>query len=925
MNKENYSSDIFALQEIKFEHLLNYISTVTVNDEYQLELDETSESSQRWKKLEIDFYQNTNERSSILDRIDEYISLERDMYLRYEESNRYVNKIVEKSLLNTGKISQNINFLHVRLLNNFTILSWNSRYELTGKLKEIFEANLTTEVEYVKTLFHVEYYAKSELYINLSTYFILVSTAMRTMVEYSSSDIVLSTTENYLLNNFLASHGFFLFNEVPLTNKSEFALNLIKLYQTKGTKENIKLLNEIFSNGQLEPYYLYLYFDKPRWINEGSPLSKVGYYQFLKVKMFDETETFQTVYNTLEENNSDRMIGYSQIVQQDNSWQVDEEELFEREIFLVKTKYCYLEGQVDLESYNLEYSSLMELLDFAHDRIGLNNLNSSIKDLVLSTDFLNYATNKRVDLDTDFSYLRKRNQRNVPILNVNQTFKNSFIINPTVSNLNEIISQNRQNYQSNIKNLKNSFAYSDLKLARSKFKTDHFNNSTNFTSDIITSSLEEYLEQENSILFNLIKNDEKFSVVANDNFVSATENTSFELRLKGILLDTDPKSNLGMNVTELFQYFLPYYSKISGGSLSHVFNELYYSLRLSDINDKVRGNKIYLDTFKHRPFPYKYGFETKYPYLSSNGYQFNYLSATHFQKLFVDISIISLIKNVHELNGISLKDRLIVNLIKKAYEELISENHEKTFGIKNHEEFYEQRWSYKEFNQSYYSYEQDVNFVKFLSSSAVKKSMMVDSMLFSFIKNSQDLIKIIDSLITKSAIKLDREFSSILLDGRNSTGVTTIEEFYEKRWSYKEFNQSYYKYEQDGVNFVKFLNTVFKSILLDKGLFNSSKITQDKFEYLDSISKSINNVVKRDFSSRLLDGRNSNGITTIEEYINKRHFYQDDSNGFIDMYVDENSLSTTTYQDDNDDIYPSGLSKAYRKQILYDKFSITKT
>lgn len=314
--------------------LLEALQSFVILNSHLLEEAETMTARENFNKLEDDFLDST-----YVDFI-EYMNTER--YKDYEEKNLYLvdlfNKVTDKININPYSVR--------RLIKQFAILQY-SPTSISEKDFKSFNTIYEVERDYHLVNFDIIAYKNSSLYANCFGFSIVFSAMLRFLSGKNQKRVTIDDRDLYYMNNYLLSYGFKLYEKVNIVQKAQFILNLISLYRNKGSITNINIINKILSNGSLTINETYLYFDKDYWIKKGKPEDKTGFYFFLVVDVNDRYSYDEIlINNNLRKENS---IEFSFFTHSDNSWIVDENELYDKGITFTKSKYFLIREVTNYE------------------------------------------------------------------------------------------------------------------------------------------------------------------------------------------------------------------------------------------------------------------------------------------------------------------------------------------------------------------------------------------------------------------------------------------------------------------------------------------------------------------------------------------------------------------------------------------------
>lgn len=327
-----------------FEKYSNYSVNLYFKDSVEAENNETEESKLEFQQL-IKRLADRGYYSVFSDNEEKKEEILNDCLKDYTEKNQYYLKLME---ISTKDIFTLRNLPHLSILKNeksSTDLSLNEESEFNKIFKE--------EIDYFNVAQFRYDFSTNILFSKLSMIFILFSTILR-MIK-SKQDIHISelNVNEYYLNNFLVSHGFLLYNNIPYDKKRHFCKSLMSFYSKKGSLEVIKNIIEILHDKESTIYEYYLFYDELNYK-----------YYFLKVQ---PNESFINVVNNLR---NEREENFYSITSLDDSWMATEEDLFRNNVRFIKTKYFSIDTYSDVSEAIKEVTFITNKLRKYKDLFG---------------------------------------------------------------------------------------------------------------------------------------------------------------------------------------------------------------------------------------------------------------------------------------------------------------------------------------------------------------------------------------------------------------------------------------------------------------------------------------------------------------------------------------------------------------------------
>jgi hypothetical protein len=555
-----YSDNSLVAQQNLFIRLVEFAQSTVIKSDRLIDLHETADTFNNWIIEKENFYKNYDPSITLEENILRHES-------EYQELNSYVIDLVNKANEKNGKqINGTIKPHHVRLLPDYYLLAWSNSVVISDKITNRYKELLIEEAEYLKNVYYNFQFENSLFYIYLAGFLINMSVIIKIMAEYNYTSITLDLLDSYILNNFLVSNGFFLYDKVPLYKKSKFALNLIKLYRTKGSFENMKLISNLLTENGLKVYSVYLFFDEERWIDDDRPSVVSGYYKFLKVDT-EAGETFQYVVSN-PSLRKQRELNYNDVVDGDNTWKASERDLFEADIKFIKTKYFVIESIRDFKDYSDRLTYLYNNLKYMKDRKILIESNMFfIKDFYEVFKYTEFSLFKKTKFDEELD-------ENLA-LDVNSIPKTSLLldeesINYINDNHLEFSSYFNKTYKE-IKDFKeklfktyNQDEYEELisnpKSPLNKYTVGDARNTLNVLPRI---NMKYYLEHYDRTLYETLNNP-SVPLIANDNFNTILNYLTFAIQINGIDFKIMPNTFLSDNTTfEVIEFFKTFYSELT--------------------------------------------------------------------------------------------------------------------------------------------------------------------------------------------------------------------------------------------------------------------------------------------------------------------------------------------------------------------------
>lgn len=319
--------------DILFEKYTKYASSLSFFNQYEMERDETEESKLRYKKYLMDLADNNYFKLMSAGHVDDAKKIIEEIDKKYIEKNPYVEKIKKQ----TG-----LSYYEVRTLKNLSLLEILDQEHTLALNEEImFKEIYNEELEYHYKSFNKPELEAEILFNKISLIFILFSTIINVIKKIQEFSINDNNINEYYLNNFLVSNGFLFYNNLTYDKKRLFTRHIIEYHNNKGSLNVIYDMLNVILGKDVSVFEYYLYYDE-----------EFQRYYFLKVK---PTEEFMSVLNTLK---NERILRYEQIVSDDPSWTATEDELLERDIKFLKSKYFSIEFSYDMTESLKELSFL---------------------------------------------------------------------------------------------------------------------------------------------------------------------------------------------------------------------------------------------------------------------------------------------------------------------------------------------------------------------------------------------------------------------------------------------------------------------------------------------------------------------------------------------------------------------------------------
>ena len=353
-----------------FEKFTLYSSNLLFKDSAEADKNETEDSKKRYKTLLFTLNDkgyfdhlskgNHEKASEILNDIEKRL---------YEELNPYYIELKKITNLNYHTLR---NFKHLSIIRN------NSENSLLTASEEAeFKTIYNEELEYFN-LAHYRYdFQEYTLFNKLSIIFLLFSTIMRMIKNRQNLSFSDQNINEYYLNNFLVSHGFLYYNNISYDKKKIFVKHIMEFFNRKGSLDCIEQIIKILSDKEIDIYEYYLFYDED-----------FDKYVFLKVK---PNESFIKIFNELR---SDREQSWEMVVLSDPSWMATEQDLKDKNIKFIKTKYFSIDSYSDMSDASRELSLLVNKTRRYKDIFGsiykfdLDGFNSGVE----LTDFLMFLT-----------------------------------------------------------------------------------------------------------------------------------------------------------------------------------------------------------------------------------------------------------------------------------------------------------------------------------------------------------------------------------------------------------------------------------------------------------------------------------------------------------------------------------------------------
>jgi hypothetical protein len=315
---------------------LNFSKTVVTKNCFLANKEENDESISNWNSF-LDRLKRIGVYSLIsMGREDEALKIIHELEKDYEEKNIYYQELKQK----TG-----IDYYTLRNEDCGVILSYKITRDISTKEIELFKKEYKKELEYFLSTQLNYSYMDFDLYKKLFELMLMFSVILRCTNLSINNNIDINTTNQDILNNFLVSHGFLLFNSVQKSKKAAFALKINQLYKSKASYNVIIDIIDLLTNKSAEFFEYYLFFDE----------SKQDYY-FLRVK---PEEDFIYIYKNLY---YERIVDFDQVVIEDPSWYATKEDLMNKNIKFLKSKYFSTMVTVNLNQTDTNLAFLINKL-----------------------------------------------------------------------------------------------------------------------------------------------------------------------------------------------------------------------------------------------------------------------------------------------------------------------------------------------------------------------------------------------------------------------------------------------------------------------------------------------------------------------------------------------------------------------------------
>jgi len=312
----------FNIHQTLFDKYILFSQTFVIKDCIEADANETEESSDYWK-----YFLSRLSQSGVFELmangyVEKANQIIQEELESYTEQNTYYIDLNAK----TG-----IDYYTLRKEECGKILKYDNVSNLSNNDIAVFLENYNTEKDFfaANNVFYL--YKEDFLYRALFRYLMVFSTILRSVYKIMNYKIDLNTTDQFILNNYLASHGFLLYNNIPKSKKADFALNIMNLYNEKGSYQVIERIVKIIVGNEATIYDYWLYLEE-----------KEQKYYFLKVK---PNENFMNIYLNKK---GERRVEFTNVIIWDNTWFATEEDLLNQNVRLIKSKYFSLESSINL-------------------------------------------------------------------------------------------------------------------------------------------------------------------------------------------------------------------------------------------------------------------------------------------------------------------------------------------------------------------------------------------------------------------------------------------------------------------------------------------------------------------------------------------------------------------------------------------------
>lgn len=328
-----------------FEKYTLYSASLTFKDNNEAESYESEVSKENFKLLVKSLSENNYFLYVSSGNIEKANKILIDCESNYKELNSYYIEL--------SKIS-NLSYYELRTANHLSIIETiNERQNLSTYEKREFLSIYKEELEYSNIVNFRQDFCNEKLYSKITILLTLFSSIMRVIKNIQSLDITNQSVNEYYLNNFLVSNGFLLFNNIDYQKKKIFTKHIIEFHNNKGNLNSIKKIVDILVERDSDIYEYYLFYDE-----------NTDDYSFLKVKT---DESFIKIFN---ENRNDREVIFEYITDQDPSWIASKNDLKEKNIKFIKSKYFSISYTTDLSSSTFELSFLSNKIKRYRDLFG---------------------------------------------------------------------------------------------------------------------------------------------------------------------------------------------------------------------------------------------------------------------------------------------------------------------------------------------------------------------------------------------------------------------------------------------------------------------------------------------------------------------------------------------------------------------------
>ena len=322
------------LLDKQFQKYATYANNLIYKDASEAIKYETSTSKERYKV----FLSTLNDKNY-------FVLLQKENFTKAQEvfDTHYANYVEMNAYYIALEAMTGKDIVTLRTAKHLAIVGSYSTEDdsLSSLEKSEFNKIYNEELDYYNTAQYRYDFQDYTLFNKLAYIFILFATIMRIMKNSAFKSLNNQDIEEYYLNNFLVSHGFLLYNNINYTKKKRFIKYIVELYNNKGSLQTIKTIIDLL-HGEADIYEYYLFYDED-----------YDKYQFLRVK---PDETFINILNTFK---ADRVDDFDMVTAKDDSWKATEEDLKEKNIKFIKSKYFSIESYSDISTASREVSMLI--------------------------------------------------------------------------------------------------------------------------------------------------------------------------------------------------------------------------------------------------------------------------------------------------------------------------------------------------------------------------------------------------------------------------------------------------------------------------------------------------------------------------------------------------------------------------------------